>query len=399
VADVAAEGRSVTVVLVDDDGVVGQLPVLDVATPWWQEVDPIVAAFPGLAVLRLLSASPAPGMVAGGRVTYLAERLPAPLAPATSRSWPVRPWPGTLHEDELRLPWAAPGGPAADLEWAASHVLRTGPPRQHRTWNLSAIWTIPTTDGDVWLKCVPPFSQHESVVLELLAGFPVPTLLAASGHRQLLAAMPGENGYDATLAERYSLIDELVALQVSTIERTYELLAAGVPDGRWSALLQAAGDVVERRLPQHLGLRRLLHTADARVAAIDACGVPDALVHGDAHGGNGRVGPGTGRGIWFDWGDARIGNPLLDVGVVERPGAPFRTELLGHWLEAWRNAVPGSDPHTAWALVRPLAALGAAVVYQGFLDRIEASERVYHCDDVVPCLRLAAELAAASEGT
>ena len=115
VADVPAGGRSVTVVMVDDEGVVVQLPVLEVATPWWQEVDPIVEAFPGLAVLRLLSATPAPGMVAGGKVTYLAERLPAALAPATSCPLHARRWPGRLHEDDLRLPWAAPGGPAADL--------------------------------------------------------------------------------------------------------------------------------------------------------------------------------------------------------------------------------------------------------------------------------------------
>ena len=47
---------------------------------------------------------------------------------------------------------------------------------------------------------------------------------------------------------------------------------------------------------------------------------------------------------------------------------------------------------------RPLAALAGAVGYQRFLDGIEASERVYHHHDVVPCLQLAAELAVQSEG-
>ena len=54
---------------------------------------------------------------------------------------------------------------------------------------------------------------------------------------------------------------------------------------------------------------------------------------------------------------------------------------------------PGSDPDRAWPLVRPLAALGDAVVYQGFLDGIEQSERIYHEDDVEPCLERAGELA------
>lgn len=106
--------------------------------------------------------------------------------------------------------------------------------------------------------------------------------------------------------------------------------------------------------------------------------------------------PGTGRGIWFDWSDARIGHPLLDVAVLERPGTEHAEALRGHWLDAWATAIPGSDPHRAWPLVRPLAALGDAIVYQGFLDAIEASERIYHEEDVIPALELAAAWAATS---
>jgi hypothetical protein len=389
-----AGGRSVTIVLADGDRVVGQLPPLAVPTPWWQDVVPIVTALPGLAVLRLLEATPAPGSNVGGDVTYLAEWLPPDLWPRQDREPPVRPWHGTLHDDARRLPWAIPGGPVEDLRWACGHVERTGPPVQYRTWNLSAIWTIPTTSGDVWLKSLPPFFQHEPALLRRLSGRPVPRLLAASGHRQLLEALPGEDGYEATYDEHRVLIDELVALQRTTIGDEHALLALGVPDRRWRALLEAAASVVGRWLPAHPALRRLLDEADARVAVIEACGLPDVLVHGDAHPGNARIGPGAGRGIWFDWGDARVGHPLLDVAVLERPGTRRRDALMAHWLDAWKAAVPGSDPHRAWPLVRPLASLGDAVVYQGFLDHIEASEQRYHRDDVLPCLLRAAEHAA-----
>jgi phosphotransferase family enzyme len=380
----------VTVVLADGAAVVGQLGPLQVSTPWWPDVVPIVTALPGLAVLRLLDGTPAPGSNAGGDVTYLAEWLPPRLAPQPQVTWQVRPWHGSLHDDALRLPWAVPGGPAADLEWASALVERTGPPTQYRTWNLSAIWSIPTTNGLVWVKSLPPFCVHESVILARLAAHPVPRLLASSGHRELLEDLPGENGYDATHAEHCALIDELVKLQRATATTTSELLAAGVPDRRWPALLRAATDVVERVLPSNRALAQLLETADRRIAAIEACGLPDVLVHGDAHPGNARIGPGTGRGIWFDWGDARVGHPLLDLAVLERPETRGRDALVTHWLDAWRDAVPGSDPHRAWTLVRPLAALGDAVVYQCFLDQIEPSERIYHRDDVVPCLLRAA---------
>ena len=386
----------VTIVVADEDGVLGQLDPFEVMSPWWPDVLPIAAARRGLAILRLLEATPARGWRIGGEVTYLAEQLPTSLAPASPDPLDLRPWHGRLHEDPLRRPWASLGGPIADLDWADAVIGRTGPPLQYRTWNLSAIWTLPTEAGDVWLKCVPPFSEHEAPILELLAGQPVPTLLAASGHRQLLAAMPGENGYGASLEERCVLIDELIEIQRTTLGRADELLARGVPDRRWPALGRAAREVVARRRPDDPVLRDLLEALEERVAAIEECGLPDVLVHGDAHGGNARVGPGTGRGIWFDWSDARIGHPLLDVAVLERPGTEHAEALRGHWLDAWATAIPGSDPHRAWPLVRPLAALGDAIVYQGFLDAIEASERIYHEEDVIPALELAAAWAATS---
>ena len=68
--------------------------------------------------------------------------------------------------------------------------------------------------------------------------------------------------------------------------------------------------------------------------------------------------------------------------------------LADYWLRTWKQALPGSDPEQAWHLLRPLAALRAAAVYQHFLDNIEPSERIYHEEDVRPALEIAARLAA-----
>jgi hypothetical protein len=362
----------------------------EVATPWWLDVAPIVERVPGIAVLRMLDVEPPPGLMIGGRVTYLVE----PLDDAGGRNLGrLREWGGTLTADPLRMPWANPGGPAADLAWAAAQVQITGPPLQQRTWNLSAIWSLPTGDGRVWMKCLPPFYRHEPAVLRLLSDQRVPRVLAAGGHRMLLADLPGEDGYHASLHTRRMLIDLLVDLQISTIDRIGELAAVGVPDRRWAPLLAAAEAVVLRRAPDDAALRQLIDTADERIAAIDECGLPDVLVHGDAHAGNARVGAGADPGIWFDWGDCRIGHPLLDVGVLLRSGTEHAGARVAHWLDRWKQSLPGTDPHRAWQLVRPLAALGDAVVYQGFLDGIEATEWPYHVNDVLPCLAKAVELA------
>ncbi|WP_202964829.1 hypothetical protein, partial [Inquilinus limosus] len=70
-----------------------------------------------------------------------------------------------------------------------------------------------------------------------------------------------------------------------------------------------------------------------------------------------------------------------------------------HWHGLWRAAVPGSDPDRAAALLAPVAAARQAVIYQGFLDRIEPAERVYHRPDPAEWLaRTAAILGGSVDG-
>jgi hypothetical protein len=71
------KARTAELVLVTPNGrLVGSLPAMPVATPWWQEVEPVVRAacdYHGVDViiLRLLDAELE--QPPGGRVTYLAE--------------------------------------------------------------------------------------------------------------------------------------------------------------------------------------------------------------------------------------------------------------------------------------------------------------------------------------
>ena len=381
----ATVNRVVTLVACDEKAtVLGQLEPFTVGTPWWQDMGPVHHCHPELTVLRLLDGVPARGAIVGGHVRYLAE-----AGAGTPAFAPVSDCDVVVADHPLRMPWARPGGPAADVAWASGLVERTGRAVQHRTWNLSAIWSVPTARGRAWLKCVPGFFGHEGALLGLLAGPGVPQLIGAAGHRLLLRAMGGRDGHDATVEETFPLIDSLVDLQRRTVPRVPELLAAGVPDARWPVLVHELAALVARLAPHDTRLLRLVDTAGDRAKAIDECGLPDALVHGDAHPGNARLG--TEPPVWFDWGDSRVGNPLLDLAVLEN--APDRRQFLEqHWLAAWSRAVPGSEPGRAWKLLRPLAVLRTALVYQTFLDNIEPSEQVYHLGDVGPALELAAAL-------
>ncbi|HSK55063.1 MAG TPA: aminoglycoside phosphotransferase family protein [Jiangellales bacterium] len=397
-------GRRVTLVLCTRDGdLLGALPPYDVDSPWWPEVAPVVegaSARYGIDVTILRRIEDGwPRTVPGGRVAYLAEVTDLPTRTAQLQHWPGDP----LGPAPLRQTWAHPAGPEQVLRWAEQQLHRagtapTGPSTQVRTWNLSSLWRIPTPDGAAWLKVVPPFFAHEGRVLERLDAPGVPTLLAAEGARVLLAEIPGEDKYDAPLPALLTMVRTLLAIQVQWVDRLDELLAIGVPDWRPEPLAALAADTVARTAPEldravvaHLD--HLLAGLPGRYAAVDACGIPDTLVHGDFHPGNVR---GSGdRLVLLDWGDTGVGNPLLDdAAFTERLSDDDTRVVRTEWSAAWRRHVPGCEPDRARELLAPVMALRLAVIYRGFLDRIEPDERIYHAADPVTWLCRAAGLVA-----
>lgn len=391
--------RTARLVLAAPDGsVLGILPPVAVATPWWQEAGPVVRAARerfgiGVTILRLLETEL--DRPHGGQVTYLAE---------TEDPAPVEPWAGTLDEQPLRLPYARPGGPAANLAWArrvldGQGLCLSGAPEQIRSWNLSSLWRIPVEGRTVWLKAVPPFFAHEGRLLERLAGGPVPRLLGQAEGRLLLAEIPGEDLYEADRPLLLRMVDLLAGLQRGWQGRAAELLALGLPDWRAPALAVAIAAVVERAadaLPaaDRAVLAGFVSGLPGRFADIATCGLDDTLVHGDFHPGNLR---GDGDTVTLlDWGDSGVGHPLLDQpAFLTRVPADAVDPIQRHWQDLWRAAVPGSDPDRAAALLAPIAAARQAVIYQGFLDRIEPAEQVYHRPD--PAEWLARTVAILSE--
>jgi hypothetical protein len=370
----------VTLVLVDGAGaVLGELPPYEVELPWWQEVTDVVAGARerhgvAVTVLRLLGADRA--APPGGRVTYLAEVAGEP--------GPVRPTAIDVAPHPLRAPWAETGGPRAGLDWAEAELAARGrkvtAAVQQRSWNLSTIWRLETDGAPVWLKQVPTFFAHEAAVLRWLgehAPRTAPVPVAASGGRVLLEDLPGTDRYDAEPGEREIMLARLHTAQLAAAARTDELLALGVPDRRPPRLAELIRAVVtDNGGPEHQVLTAGL---DERLAAIEACGLPDTLVHGDFHPGNVR-GSATEHSI-LDWGDSVLGHPAIDLlRLCEQVDDP--QPLREAWCDRWRAAVPGCRPERALELIEPLLALRNAAVYAGFLAAIEPSEWPYHADDV-----------------
>ncbi|HEY1426715.1 MAG TPA: aminoglycoside phosphotransferase family protein [Caulobacteraceae bacterium] len=392
--------RIARIVLVTPQGApLGVLPDFAVDVPWWQEVWPLVegahARFGvAITVLRMLEVAP-PGPD-GRVVTYLAE-CRGPVEAALH-------WDGELDDQPLRLPYARPGGPAADFAWAAGVLATHGlscdaPPYQVRTWNLSSLWRLSAGGRRFWLKVTPPFMAHEGALIEALAGGPAPTLMGRDGGRILMPQIPGDDCYGAREPLLSRMVDLIVPLQREWIGRTGELLRLGLNDWRTPALAASIAETFERnadRLTRDARdrLAPFVGGLDARLAEAAACGLPETLVHGDFHPGNLRW---DGAALTLlDWGDAGVGHPLLDEpAFLERIPAEDAPRLRERWHAAWQLAGPGSDPARASALLAPVAALRQAVVYQGFLDRIEPSEHPYHRADPPERLARAAELLAA----
>jgi hypothetical protein len=376
--------RIVTLVLHEPHVV---LPAFCVPLPWWSEAESVVAEARrrwglSIVVLRLLGGE----RLHDGPVTYLAELR------GGDASWGQSTREGG-DDHALRMPWARPGGPQADLDWAAEQQAFSGEPVQVRTWNLSSVWRLPTRRGTLWLKHVPPFFAHEGAVLQRLGrlGAPVPEVVAQHDGLSLLAEVPGIDGYEAPLAQQLAAVDRLVALQTGVDPLT--ITGLGAPDWRADKFQAAAAEVVAREAPEELrpALEALVAQLPQRFAALADCGLPDTLVHGDFHRGNLRL---TDAGpVILDWSDSGIGHPLLDLAAfLERnPDAPAVRE---HWLRLWKRAVPRSDPDRAAFLVAPIAALRQALIYRKFLDHIEPTEHVYHRGDPALWLTRAASLPA-----
>jgi Ser/Thr protein kinase RdoA (MazF antagonist) len=218
-------------------------------------------------------------------------------------------------------------------------------------------------------------------------------LLASDDGRVLMSDIAGVDHYDAALPTLAKAVGILVAIQDRLSGRVDELLPLGLPDWRWPALRPLIGDVVDRHRHELDGSESraidvFIATFDERCDAIDACGLPMTLVHGDFHRGNLRGD--DSHLTLLDWGDCGVGHPLFDIAAMLAPlDSGVADGLMTGWTAEWLERCPGSDPVRAATLIEPIAALRQAVVYRGFLDRIEPSEHCYHASDPARWLRRA----------
>jgi hypothetical protein len=379
--------RTVSAVVTCGTSCLGAVGPFAVDVPWWADVAPVVAGVRArlevpVIVLRLLTTTGEGAR--DGHVTYHVEAAEPPARGLTATAVTYA---DLARPQRFRAPWATPGGVRELLGWAAGHLASagtpvTGPAEQHRTWNLAALFRLPTADGPVWLKATPHFAADESVALAAIAGHDqtlVPHVIAGERGRVLLTHVPGSHNGDAP--------DDVIAAVVGRFATVQAALAAappaGLPDRRDPAekIRALLDDGVPELTPDE---RAAARTLTGRWRELADCGLPDTLVHGDFHPVNWHGDP----PVVIDLADAHLGNPVLDgLRAVDFLPAKARPAAARAWIRVWADMVPGSDPARALAVAEPLAHLAYAVRYQEFLDGIEPSERVYHDGDPAAAIR------------
>lgn len=232
----------------------------------------------------------------------------------------------------------------------------------------AAVYRVESPAGVVYFKACAETQSHEpGLVCYLTERVPervIPALAADPEYGRLLLPEGSTTIRDlqpANPAELESIWVEVMraaaSLQRATEADTERLLAQGVPDARFPALLQIYDDLLRdpRRLwvnsmeglteEEYAGLLPLGERLRALFGRAAAVGLRDAVVHEEAHDGHVFIDPtgaGPGRYRFFDWGDACIGHPFMWAMMPLRnlaedhpdePGLPAAVRAA--YLEQW----------------------------------------------------------------
>ena len=290
---------------------------------------------------------------------------------------------------DVRTPWARDGWLAEATEWIGESLAALGRPatdeiEEVRSWCLSCVLRVSTADGAVFFKAtadLPLFVDEGRVVRGLSQLYPVnvPRPLAIDSDRRwmLLDDHGPELDWDAPLDVREEVLRLFSVMQVESTRHVDELLAIGCIDRRpaWLSTQvdeliadDAAVAVLEdaeierlRSLGPHLRLlcQRLADGA-----------LPDGLVHGDLHLSN--VAMRNEQYVFFDWSDACVANPLLDMlDVIREENERVRDAMRDLYLSAWVGFAPYGTLLELWRLAEPFAALNQAISYRSILANAE----------------------------
>jgi hypothetical protein len=268
--------------------------------------------------------------------------VPAPLRPAFERWLAER---RGAPVPRLRAAWAKPGWLAEAEAWVGCDL------RPHRMWPLSAVLSGVLDGEKVFLKAVFPLFHHEPAITEALA-------------REHPGVVPDVLRIDTTRG--WMLMRELRG-EVAVVESVPVSLAPALSD---HARIQRSWSL---RIGELLALG-----AQDRAQDWPDTGLPVTLAHGDLHGGNVVVD--AGQATIFDWSDACVAHPLIDLhtflafGVAE----DARDVFVDAYAEGWD--APPALVRSGLEQIAVYACLHQAESYRAIAAGVEPAERQMFVD-------------------
>ena len=229
--------------------------------------------------------------------------------------------------------------PADVLEIAEIALIRAGrtfkaSPTLQRHSSISTILSFPTDDGIVWFKYVPPLFAHEGAMTHLLARIApnnLPQLIEWDAGWMLMKEF---SDCGSPISEHP--LATLAYIQRESTHYLNDLATAGCPRQPLELIVTKltefanVSELISR--DQAMQLQRCLLPVSAACEAMTALAIPTTVVHGDFYMGNAHRT--LGGWIVYDWTDAFIGNPFIDVTDPIRRGEPGAAKAFCRvWLE------------------------------------------------------------------
>jgi Phosphotransferase enzyme family len=331
-----------------------------------------------------------------GREFVQADHVVDTLEPEIARG-PIRAWLDRLDgRGDPRTPsWMEPGWFDRVSTWIAERLIAAGmpPTEPTRMTYQSPIGTVLRTRSGDWttyLKCsAPHFRAEASITRALGARTPawIPEVIEIEPAQGwlLMADFAGRIlGRDPEL-DWVAGLSRIAELQRAWVDDVEELVVAGAQRRPLADLTRTVPGLLERDgLAERIGASVLERWPELLLRFTDACheledmGLPDGLVHGDAHPWNIAVAE---HGlIVFDWSDGAAGPSFVDIAVFIRrtKDLALRRLLRDAYVDVWSGAAPRARLERACELAMAVGALYQVVTYQALLPSLPPEDRVVY---------------------
>ena len=303
-----------------------------------------------------------------------------------------------------RAPWMRRGWIAQAVSWMLDQlsrlsILPTGPVEQMRVWHRSAILRVPTNEGYVYFKALPPASPvAETLAYELISQYAeyLPSHLAVDPQRGwTLIREPGSGSSPSGSTEDglQEAVQALARIQLNSVHHIKRYMQMGLPDRRIARLptqIELLMADVDATRPQRAhALKpdevRRLQELEPRLrkdcALLATYRIPAALEHGDFFAGDTVTNkPGA---IFLDWSDAAISHPFFSVALgntdtdAASPESGIRSRVRDAYLQAWGAYETADRLLEAFEIAHRLAPLHFAVtLHQMGLPNVETQWEV-----------------------